>query len=231
MPEKVEVKKFYDEFVKNQKKIGVSVRHRIIHKNLKAIGLSSNSNVLEVGCGIGTVSSLIIKSIPNGKFVGCDISEESIEVAKELNPQSNATFLVEDMSNFTSDIQFDFIVFPDVLEHIPVEQHARLFENVSKVCKPNAKVLINIPEPHSVQWMRENKPELLQIIDQSLSMQDLMNNTYPYGFELQSLKPYGIHTTFSNYISIVLVRDGKIADYKIQSKFKQLIQNLKVKFL
>ncbi len=230
MPEKVEVKEFYNDFVKNQKKIGISVRHRIIHKNLKKIGLKSTSNVLEVGCGIGTVSNLIIKSIPNGQFVGCDISEESIENAKQLNPQNNATFLVDDMSNFTSNIQFDFIVFPDVLEHIPVDQHAKLFENVSKVCKPNAKVLINIPEPHSLNWMREHKPELLQIIDQSLSMQDLLNNTYPYGFEVQSITPYSIHTSFSNYMSLVLVRDGKIAEYKIKSKVHQLIQNLKVRF-
>lgn len=230
MPEKVEVKKFYDEFVKKQAKIGISIRHRIIHKNLKKLGLNASSNVLEVGCGIGTVSELIIKSTPKGKFVGCDISEESIETARLRNPQPNAQFLVDDMSNFNSDIKFDFIVFPDVLEHIPVDQHARLFENISKVCKPDAKVLINIPEPNSLHWIRANKPELLQIIDQSLSMQDLLNNTYGYGFEVQSIIPYSIHTNVSNYLSIVLVRDGKITGYQTKSKFKQLIQNLKVKY-
>lgn len=230
MPEKVEVKKFYDDFVTKQAKIGVSVRHRIIHKNLKNIGLTSSSNVLEIGCGIGTVSSLIIKSIHQGKFVGCDISEESIEMARLRNPQSNAQFLVDDMSNFTSDILFDFIVFPDVLEHIPVDQHARLFENVSKVCKPNAKVLINIPEPNSLNWTRANRPEVLQIIDQSLSMQDLLNNTYGSGFEVQSINPYSIHASVSNYLRIVLVRDGKISAYKTTSKLQQLIQNLKVKY-
>jgi trans-aconitate 2-methyltransferase len=230
MPEKVEVKKFYDEFVQKQTKIGVSVRHRIIHKNLKKIGLRSDSNVLEVGCGIGTVSSLIIKSIRKGKFIGCDISEESIETARVRNSQSNTQFLVDDMSNFTSEILFDFVVFPDVLEHIPVDQHSRLFENVSKVCKPNAKVLINIPEPNSLNWIRENKAELLQIIDQSLSMQDLLNNTYSHGFEVQSILPYNIHTNVSNYLSIVLVRNGQISDYHTKSKLKQLIQNLKVKY-
>jgi len=230
MTDKVEVEEFYDTYVNNQKRIGVSVRHRIIHKNLKAIGLKSNSNVLEVGCGIGTVSGLIIKSIPKGHFVGCDISPKSIRVAGQFNEQKNAQFLVDDMKNFSSNIKFDFVVFPDVLEHIPVEEHSNLFSNISKSCTSDAKVLINIPEPNSLNWMRRNKPELLQIIDQSLSMQDLLNNTYPHGFEVESIVPYSIHTGISNYINIVLVRNGKVADYDYKSKLSQLIQNLKVKF-
>ena len=225
------VSEFYDDFVKTQKKIGISVRHRIIHNKLKSIGLKSDSNVLEVGCGIGTVSKLIIASIPNGQFVGCDISPDSIEFAKQFNSKKNAQFVVTDMSDFTSQIKFDFIVFPDVLEHIPVDQHFNLFKNVAAVSKPNAKVLINIPEPNSLNWTREHKPEVLQIIDQSLSMQDLLNNTYPHGFQVQSIIPYSIHTNIPNYLSIVFIRNTKVNDLKLNGKFLQLIQNLKVRFL
>lgn len=230
MAEKVEVEEFYDKFVQNQKKIGVSTRQKIIHKNLKSIGLKSDSNVLEVGCGIGTVSSLIIKSIPNGNFVGCDISPQSIQLANEMYASEKVEFRVDDMTNFASDLKFDFIVFPDVLEHIPVEQHSNLFSNVAKTCAPDAKVLINIPEPNALNWMRENKPELLQIIDQSLSMQDLLNNTYPHGFEVESITPYSIHADIDNYTKIVLVRNGKLSHYNYLPKLSQFIQNLKVKF-
>lgn len=231
MANKEQVEEFYDDFVKTQKSIGVSVRHRLIHKKLKSLGLKSNSNVLEVGCGIGTVSSLIIKSIPNGKFVGVDISPESIATANKLFGASNATFLVDDMSAFTSDIKFDFIVFPDVLEHIPVEQHSNLFANVAKVCNDNAIVLINIPEPNALNWTRKNQPEVLQIIDQSLSMQDLLNNTYPHGFQVQSIIPYAIHTDVANYLSIVLVRNTNVDKVNRVGKVAQLVQNLKAKFL
>ena len=231
MANKEEVEEFYDDFVKNQTNIGVSVRHRLIHKRLKGLGLRPNSNVLEVGCGIGTVSSLIIKSIPNGKFVGVDISPGSIATANKLFGASNATFLVDDMSAFTSDIKFDFIVFPDVLEHIPVEQHSNLFANVAKVCNDNAKVLINIPEPNALNWTRKNQPEVLQIIDQSLSMQDLLNNTYPHGFQVQSITPYAIHTDVPNYLSIVFIRDTEVHSVNRKGKFSQLIQNMKAKYL
>jgi len=231
MVNKEQIEEFYDDFVKNQTKIGVSVRQRKIYNNLKKIGLKSNSNVLEIGCGIGTVSSLIIKSTPNGQFLGCDISPNSIQLANERYKKKNAEFIVEDMSNFKSDIKFDFVVFPDVLEHIPVDQHNRLFENVSKVCTDDAKVLINIPEPNSLNWTRKNQPEALQIIDQSLSMKDLLNNTYPHGFYVQSITPYSIHTNADNYLRIVLVRNPEVKDLKLKGKLSQLIQNLKVKYL
>jgi trans-aconitate 2-methyltransferase len=224
------VSEFYDGFVKTQKKIGISIRHRLIHKKLKEIGLTTGSNVLEIGCGIGTVSKLIIDSIPNGQFVGCDISPESIAYAKQFNPQKNAEFVVTDMSDFNSEKKFDFIVFPDVLEHIPVEQHSNLFKNVAAVCKPGAKVLINIPEPNALNYTRKHKPEVLQIIDQSLSMQDLLNNTYPHGFYVESIIPYSIHTNVSNYLSIVLIRDTEIKHLQLVGKFGQLIQNLKARF-
>jgi len=230
MVNKEQVEDFYDDFVKEQTKIGVSVRQRIIHNNLKKIGLKSDSNVLEIGCGIGTVSSLIIKSTPNGQFLGCDISPNSIKLANELYRKNNASFIIEDMSNFKSDIKSDFIVFPDVLEHIPVDLHSRLFENVSKVCKPDAKVLINIPEPNSLNWTRKNRPEALQIIDQSLSMQELLNNTYSHGFFVKNITPYSIHTNVDNYLKIVLVRNPEVKNLILKGKFSQLIQNIKVKY-
>lgn len=228
MTEKANVETFYDNFVGRQKNRGISVRHRIIHSNLKKIGLKKDSNVLEIGCGIGTVSKLIIASIPNGRFVGCDISPKSIEDARQFNPNKNAEFIVTDMSDFSHDLKFDFVVFPDVLEHIPVEQHANLFDRVSRVCKPDAKLLINIPEPNTLDWYRKNNPESLQIIDQSLSMQDLLNNTYPYGFQVQSITPYCIHSTIPNYLRIVFIRDSELKQVSVTDKFSQTLQNILV---
>lgn len=228
--DKQSVKDFYDTFTSNQTNIGVSVRHRLILKKLKSIGLKSHSNVLEIGCGIGTVSSLIIKNTPSGKFVGCDISPKSIELARKFNPQKSAEFICTDMSDFETNLKFDFVVFPDVLEHIPVEEHNQLFERISRVCKTNAKLLINIPEPNMLNYQRKNNPHLLQIIDQSLSMQDLLNHTYPHGFQVQSIIPYAIHTNIDNYLSIVFIRDTESKPVKLKGKFFQLLQNIKARF-
>lgn len=227
---KKEVEAFYNNFKEHQKKLGVNIRHRTIFKNLKALGLQSNSKVIEVGCGIGTVSSLILKFITNGEFVGVDISSESIEMARKLNAQyRNADFVVNDMSAFTHKTRFDFVVLPDVLEHIPVDQHSNLFNTLSKVTTPDVTVLINIPEPNCLNWTRKYHPEKLQIIDQSLSMQDLLNNAYPHGFKLYSMNSYCLHYTKPDYVSIVLKKNMEQQSYTLKSKLVLGTENLKSK--
>jgi len=188
------------------------------------------SNVLEIGCGIGTVSNLILKFITEGSFVGLDISPESINMAKNFNAfHKKAEFMVNDMSNFTHKTKFDFVVFPDVLEHIPVEQHANIFETVSKLTTPDAVILINIPEPNYLNWVRENDPKKLQIIDQSLSMQDLLNNVYPYGFKLYSMNPYSLHYDVNDYLSIVLKKNPTVKQINLKNKLTRAIENTKSK--
>lgn len=226
---KEDVANYYDSFSAKQLNLGISVRHRLIFKKLKSIGLKSDSKVLEIGCGIGTVSKLIIEFIKKGKFVGCDISPESIDLAKRMNKQSNAEFICSDMDEFTHDLKFDFFVFPDVLEHIPQEEHKKLFLTISKLSKPESKVLINIPEPDALNWFRQNKPELLQIIDQSLSIRDLINDVYDAGFKVESIIPYNIGTYQNNYLSLVLYRERDIHEIKYRSKWVNFIQNWKAR--
>ncbi len=223
-----EVKDYYDNVFKDyQKKTGINIRHRTIFKNLKNIGLKKNSNVLEIGCGIGSVSHLILKYISDGSFVGLDISPESIKAAKHFNAfHKKAEFLVNDMSSFTHTTKFDFVVFPDVLEHIPVEQHSNIFKIIADLTTPNASVLINIPEPNHLNWMRNHEPEKLQIIDQALSMQDLVNNAYPFGFKLFSMNSYQLHYTVPDYTSIVFKKNMEVKEAGMMPYFKRGIINL-----
>jgi SAM-dependent methyltransferase len=221
------VEDFYNHFKEHQKMLGINIRHRTILKHLKKAGLKNTMRVLEIGCGIGTVSHLILEFINKGQFVGVDISPESIAQAKQLNAAfKNAEFVVSDMSDFSHPLKFDMVVLPDVLEHIPVDQHARLFAVLNALTHSNSKVLINIPEPNCLNWARQHHPEKLQIIDQSLSMQDLLNNVYPSDFELVSLQPYALQYTQPDYNSIVLRRKKAIEHYQVKSKLKLAKENL-----
>jgi trans-aconitate 2-methyltransferase len=226
-----EVKEYYDAYTRHQKRIGVNIRHRTIYRNLRKLGLNNRSNVLEVGCGIGTVSSLILKTVSDGSFVGVDISPESIRIACELKGRHrNAEFLVSDMTDFSHNSRFNFIVLPDVLEHIPVEQHNNIFRLLSQLAAGDARILINIPEPAVQDWHRAHQPEKLQIIDQSLDLGRLISDVCNNGFSVWSVTPYSLYSVRPDYVSLVFIRSAVPVQYSLKSWWRRGFENLISKF-
>ncbi|MBS1652383.1 MAG: class I SAM-dependent methyltransferase [Bacteroidetes bacterium] len=222
-----EVKSFYNNYKIQQQSIGVNIRHRTIFKNLRKEGLLPTHKVLEIGCGIGTVSGLIINYLSQGFFVGVDISNESIEFAKKrFSTKNNAEFLVNDMSAFSHKFKFDYIVLPDVLEHIPVELHAGIFKLLESVSHNDTQILINIPEPHCLNWIRQNHPQKLQIIDQSLDTAKLIGDANNAGFKLYSMNSYGLQYQENEYTSFVFKRNLQKSNYHLKPKYKLASENL-----
>ena len=77
--QKEQVVIFYDQFAKKQEKTGINSRHLSILAKVKDAGLQASDRILEVGCGIGTVSHLLATQVPSGKVLAVDISPESID--------------------------------------------------------------------------------------------------------------------------------------------------------
>jgi 2-polyprenyl-3-methyl-5-hydroxy-6-metoxy-1,4-benzoquinol methylase len=154
------IKNFYDQYTERQTRVGVNARHKSIFEKSVASGLKPNHKVLEIGCGIGTFTSLIIPYISKGSILSVDISPKSIEIAKASYSSSNLKFVATDVTehNFDEEV-FDVITLPDVLEHIPIELHHKLFGKLSKLLSPNGFVLIHIPNPYYLQWCHETRPD------------------------------------------------------------------------
>jgi|Laugrespbdmm15sd_2_1035082.scaffolds.fasta_scaffold00626_9 trans-aconitate 2-methyltransferase len=199
------VSSYYDEYASRQQNVGINVRHLSIFNNIKKLGLNPNSKILEIGCGVGTFTYFIASQITTGKILAVDISPKSIEIAKEIyKNKPNMEFMVSDMSDFERPEKFDIVVLPDVLEHIPIEQHKNLFAKIAKHIHENSAVLINIPDPRALEWIIRNRPELLQVIDQPLHTNLLVDNFYSNGLFIESLNSYALFYDKPDYQSIVL---------------------------
>ena len=86
MATKEEVKEYYDTFKEHQKQLGINIRHRTILKNLKNAGLKANSNVLEIGCGIGISTKYLSDFV---SFIeAIDASETCISKARKINSKN-----------------------------------------------------------------------------------------------------------------------------------------------
>ncbi|MFC5625777.1 class I SAM-dependent methyltransferase [Algoriphagus winogradskyi] len=188
---------FYDQFAENQEKPGINSRHLNILDKIKATGLNANHSVLEVGCGIGIVSHLLANLVKQGEVLALDISLENIRKAKILwKDQTNLKFEVSDFANFNKQGQtFDYFVFPDILEHIPIDQHHSLFRNAHE----DSVIFIHIPAPRFLQLMIENDPQKLQVIDQPLDSGDLIKSITSNGFYLEKMQTYPIFFDEKDY--------------------------------
>ena len=167
--EETSVKKYYNKYVARQNHVGVNDRIYKLYKRLKHEGLKSDSNVLELGCGVGIVTTLICRVVKKGRIESVDISDESIKEARIRVKQKNVSFFTHSIVNYKPvSKKFDFIVLFDVLEHIPVESHQELFDSISGMISDETKLLINIPSPESIEYDRVHRPEVLQIIDEPM---------------------------------------------------------------
>lgn len=97
------------------------------------------SSVLEVGCGTGTLLSRLAPA----SGVGIDISPRMVEIAAAKFP--GLRFLVADAEDLRLDETFDFIVVPDVVEHLT--DPGAMFRSVRKCCRRDTRVIVTCVNP------------------------------------------------------------------------------------
>jgi trans-aconitate 2-methyltransferase len=225
---KEEVSKYYDTWLDLDNSLKLNIRHYTIFQELRRAGLQKNHKVLEIGCGHGTVTNLIARYIKSGSITGADISPQRIATAQRLLAHhKHANFVVTDMTDFDSGVKYDFIVLPDVLEHIPVEVHAALFATFARHAHAGTQIFIHMPHPTMIAWAHIHQPDQLQIIDQSIHSPQLLADASASGWRLQVLKSYCLAKTVPDYQVIVFKRDEPYGAMQSISQNKTRWEKLK----
>jgi cyclopropane fatty-acyl-phospholipid synthase-like methyltransferase len=200
-----EVVKYYNQYTTRQRNAGINQRHKSIMNKAVSLGLEPNHSVLEIGCGIGTLTQLLVEYLKYGMIYSVDISDESIRIAKEvLGYHENLKLEVYDATIFSLDKQFDVIILPDVLEHIPIEYHAQMFQNLSKMLKTEGFIYIHIPNPYYLEWCHCYSQKSLQIIDQPIYLETMLENMKNTDLYLFYEKTYSIWIQGGDYTHRVL---------------------------
>lgn len=107
--------------------------------------LNTRVNVLDVGCGVGTVDFFIVNKVKS--ITGTDISKNSIRVA---NLSSKALGLEKKMKFYKSDFpeekqpkQYDLVICSEVLEHLADDELA--VKRIYSLLKKNGSALFSVP--------------------------------------------------------------------------------------
>lgn len=229
-----QVSEYYDKLWREpelKKLNSINSRHRFILRNLKRAGLKKNSEVLEIGCGNGILSSFIARYIPKGKIVAVDISQKTIELAKQMHKKyNNIEWKISDMTNFNYEGKFDFVVFPDVLEHIPIEAHYNIFKTIRQLVRENSIILINIPHPITLEYHQKYAPHLLQIVDQPLHTDILSKAIYDNDFYFETLESYAVFHDVNDYQNIIIKPKNELKKMIPKGRIELLLRSLKLRF-
>jgi len=223
------IKDFYDNFSRYQSKVGVNLRHRMIFRKLKKYGLKRSDHVLEIGCGVGQLTSLIAKYIDSGFITAFDISDENILIATNNVKKDNVSFKVSDITDFGKwfdGYSCDIIVLADVLEHLPPESYDQLIKIFTHDLAPNGFVFINIPHPEYLKQLINTKSPHLQIIDHPVNVFNFFKKLEAKQFTIENLDSYSIWSTGKDYLCMVIKRNSCYREYKNLPKWKLILKRL-----
>lgn len=211
------IREFYDRFAGQQARTGTNKRHHLIRALAKAHGLRSDMSVLEIGCGIGTLTRLLSEELRHGRLTAVDISPKSIEAAAEsLTGRSNVDLKVVDIITDQMEGKFDMIILPDVLEHIPYDVHQRLFTRLSDLLAVSGRILIHGPDPVYTEWLRQNRPELLQVVDLPIHLARVIKDIGHTDLVVHHFQRHSIWTSSPDYMAIVLGHRQQDPDYSVR---------------
>jgi 2-polyprenyl-3-methyl-5-hydroxy-6-metoxy-1,4-benzoquinol methylase len=130
-------------------------------------------NILEIGCGIGAMCNRLNLRWPNAIIKGIDISEKSIDVAKNLFESANCKFFTSLPEEFDNKKKFDLILLIDVIEHVEKSQRMELLSFIENNLSENGMLLLAFPTPYILDINRKFFPERLQPVEENVSIADL----------------------------------------------------------
>jgi len=167
----------------------------------------SFSTVLEVGCGFGRITKLMISNFPKiREYFAFDLSSHQIENARiniKDSPNSEIVqFTVSDIQSFDSNKKYDLVIASEVLMHV-----------LPSEIEPVIQKLVNLSNKYvcNIDWFEDKIPKKVESF----------NFIHPYE------KIYGNTTSVNEVYRIPLVmKKGFLSKIDVkQSIFFSLIKN------
>lgn len=134
-----------------------------INRYIFASQFSKNKVVLDIACGSGYGSDLLLKSGAKQVF-GVDISKEAVGYCIEKYSHKNLSFLVGDVRNVPiENNKIDLLVSFETIEHVNEEDQKIFINEIRRVLKPGGILLMSTPNISAFRAERENDFHLKEL--------------------------------------------------------------------
>ncbi len=120
--------------------------------------LENGQDILELGCGWGSLSLFMAERYPDSKIVSISNSRSQKEYIDEQIKRlglNNLQIQTQDIVDFSIDRQFDRVVSIEMFEHL--KNYELVFERVASWLKPHGKFFVHIFTHREYAYHYENK--------------------------------------------------------------------------
>jgi SAM-dependent methyltransferase len=103
--------------------------------------------VADIGCGTGTMLSILARAGTGAQLIGIDLSDESLEKLRvAFASDSRLTFKVGSISQIPlPDQSCDLVICTETIEHLFPGDFARGLAEIARVLKPGGRLLTTVP--------------------------------------------------------------------------------------
>ena len=122
--------------------------------------LKDGDNILELGCGWGSLTLYMAQKFPNSKVTAVSNSKtqkEYIDKTAAARNLKNINVITEDINSFHSNEKFDKIVSVEMFEHM--RNYELLFLKINEFLKPGGEIFIHIFAHNKYAYLFEVKDE------------------------------------------------------------------------
>ncbi len=158
----------------------------------------NNSQILEVGSGLGFVTKLISDTFPFASCHGLDISKTAIKKASNLFPEIK--FFVGDICSdkFYIPEKYDIVILSQLLWYI-LEKFPIALDNCSKIMDNSSQLII------TQAFLKQNQKYAKDIMDGFYSLEQYLRLNPPNGMEIV-FSDYDENDDFVHYDGIVILK-------------------------
>jgi len=170
------IRSFYEGFAANFLRDYVHGNERVKRQcQFLSMALPRESEtILILGCGSGETAFHIATKVTAGaRILAVDISAAALEIASKLFSHERIEYRHGDAIEQTLDSKWDYVVLPDVYEHIPRERRTALHARLNSLMHKDGAVLLTVPSPAKQAFLRASGTGL-QPIDEIVTLEDLV---------------------------------------------------------
>lgn len=174
---------------------------------------TSDSNILDLGCGTGLELAYYFKSVPTAKVTGIDLAPGMLEKLRQKYPDRAMTLILGSYFDVPFDENaFDAAVSVESLHHFTKEEKLSLYRKVRKALKPGGFFILTDYFSISDEEERFYRAELLRLKKE----QNIQDNEF-YHYDTPLTVDHEKEALLSAGFSSVIVLKNWAATYTLKA--------------